>query len=170
MLELSKQGHDDMYPDTITYNSVIDAWAKSGDPSAGRKAESLLSEMLEQYKMGNEAVKPNTITFSSVIDAWANSRDPNAGMRARRSFSEWKNNTRWETRTSSPILSATTQLSLLGKESRPKAGMRAEAILRANGRTIQNGKRGRQTKHYKLQLRYYAGQTVETPRLECERR
>jgi hypothetical protein len=71
-----------MHPDTITYASVIDAWAKSGDTLAGKKAESLLLEMLEEYDMGNNNVKPNTITYNSVIDAWANSKDPNAGIRA----------------------------------------------------------------------------------------
>jgi hypothetical protein len=57
MIEFSRQGHNDVKPDTITYASVIGAWAKSGDQLAGKKAESLLLEMLEQYNMGNRVFR-----------------------------------------------------------------------------------------------------------------
>ena len=63
-------------PNLVTYNSVINAWSKSGLPDAGEKAEALLQRMEEL------GLKPNTISFNAAISAWANSNDSSAGQRA----------------------------------------------------------------------------------------
>jgi hypothetical protein len=79
MLEFHKAGNADVNPDTISFSSVKNAWAKSGDPSAGVRAEEILDQMLELYKAGDSNVKPGTVSFTCVINAWANSCDPSAG-------------------------------------------------------------------------------------------
>ena len=58
MEEQYKMGNEDVKPNTLSYSSVITAWANSRDPNAGMRAEALLKRMEEQYKMGNEDVKP----------------------------------------------------------------------------------------------------------------
>ncbi len=63
-------------PDLVAYNSVINAWSKSGLRDAGEKSEVLLQRMEEL------GLKPDRISFTSVISAWANSNDPTAGQRA----------------------------------------------------------------------------------------
>ena len=94
-LEEKRQGinHDDgdngtvlyskqLQADTVLYNSVIDAWARSTDPISGTKAEELLFEMEEKARLGDEKVAPDTITYNSVINAIANSGHMNAGRNA----------------------------------------------------------------------------------------
>jgi hypothetical protein len=42
MLEFHKAGNIDVKPDMVSFNSIIIAWAKSGDPLAGKRAEAML--------------------------------------------------------------------------------------------------------------------------------
>jgi len=49
-------------PTTHSYNSVMNAWARAGEP---RRADEIFREMLEDYKNGNDAAKPQTSTFNS---------------------------------------------------------------------------------------------------------
>eukprot|EP00797_Seminavis_robusta_P028753 Sro565_g167580.2 (559) ;mRNA; r:19740-21416 len=64
-------------PNTVCYNSVINAWAKEGSPVAGQEAERILQDMQD-----NTSVTPNVRTFNSVIHAYARSR--NGGESAER--------------------------------------------------------------------------------------
>ncbi|CAJ1948331.1 unnamed protein product [Cylindrotheca closterium] len=73
MQELSKEGADpEMAPDTICWNSAIQAWAIAGD---GERAETLFREMLANYiRDKDDRHKPNIITFTAVLSAWAKTR------------------------------------------------------------------------------------------------
>jgi hypothetical protein len=42
-----RRGDVELRPDTISYNAVLDAWAKSGDPAAPERAEAILIHMLK---------------------------------------------------------------------------------------------------------------------------
>ena len=50
-------------PDKITFNTVLDAWAKSGHGSAGEEGERLLRIMLDKYNEGNFNLKPDVVTY-----------------------------------------------------------------------------------------------------------
>jgi hypothetical protein len=67
MLELYISGNHDVRPNTISFSSVVDAWARSNDHTAPQRAEAILNRMEELYKSGNHDVKPSTISFASVI-------------------------------------------------------------------------------------------------------
>jgi hypothetical protein len=82
MQELSDAGSHDVKPNTICFSSVINAWVKSGDPSAPQRAETILNRMQELFESGNHDAKPNTVCFNSVIVAWARSGDSAAPQRA----------------------------------------------------------------------------------------
>ena len=67
-------------PDTVTYTTVIDAWAKSSARGALKNAEDLLRRMEELYaeqnnnQMTNNStdvvlIKPNTVTYNAVLYA-----------------------------------------------------------------------------------------------------
>jgi hypothetical protein len=60
-------------PDVITYNSVMNAWARSGLPEGPEKAEGVFR------RIEKRGLKPDTISFSTSILAWANSGDALAG-------------------------------------------------------------------------------------------
>jgi pentatricopeptide repeat protein len=71
------------WANTVCYNTVLDAWAKSGTPDAASNAEELLQRMDALYRSGtNPHVRPDVISFSSVILAWARSNHPLAAERA----------------------------------------------------------------------------------------
>ena len=71
MEELS-QMHEDLYPDTISYSSVISSYARSGRDDAGDRAEELLQRSLKLYNEGQYRLKPDSITFISILDALSN--------------------------------------------------------------------------------------------------
>jgi pentatricopeptide repeat protein len=63
----------DLSPTAIEYNSLINAWAKAGDPIA---AEQVLRQMTDSQ------VQPDTISYTSVIQAWSQSGSAEAPERA----------------------------------------------------------------------------------------
>ncbi len=63
-------------PNFRSYSSVIDAWSRSTQPNAPRRAQAILDEMEKAYlETGDTSIQPNTVTYSSVINAHARSRD-----------------------------------------------------------------------------------------------
>lgn len=82
MEDLYEAGNDRMKPTTSVYNALINAWAKSLRPDAGKRAEEWL-EKIEKMYLSGEDVKPDLFTFSSTIQAYAN---VNNGKDAERIF------------------------------------------------------------------------------------
>jgi hypothetical protein len=83
MVNRHRNGNLDVKPTTINFNTVLDAWAKSGGGrSAAERAEEILEWMDRLHKDGNNDVKPDTITFNAVLDAWARSGDRMAPHRS----------------------------------------------------------------------------------------
>ena len=62
-------------PDVVTFTSVIDIWAKSGDPEAADRAEGVLSKM-------DGIARPNVKTYTATIQAYARSQDRDKAKRA----------------------------------------------------------------------------------------
>lgn len=62
---------DGVNPDSISYSTLLSAYAKLGTPEAALKADSLLDQMLELYNHGMESAKPNVISFSNVVQCHA---------------------------------------------------------------------------------------------------
>lgn len=83
---LSSEGNNDyanqITPDRVIYNTVIDAWARSGDARAGTEAEALLRTMEDQARNGINNITPDSITYNSIINCYANSRHISAAKSA----------------------------------------------------------------------------------------
>ena len=73
-----------VHMDTVSYNIVINAWAKSDVPYAANHAEMLLQELQEKHSRGEASVKPNLTSLTTVINAWSriSPRDVEAAQRA----------------------------------------------------------------------------------------
>jgi Pentatricopeptide repeat domain len=67
MDHLHKSGDPDVKVDTISFNAVLDSWARSGDRVAPRRAEQILNHMDELYRAGNKGVKPDRYTYNTLI-------------------------------------------------------------------------------------------------------
>jgi len=70
MQALYKAGDHGVKPNAFTYSSSIIAWAKSGDPSAGKRADMYLQEMREWN------IKPDKYIYSAASKTWEASNDP----------------------------------------------------------------------------------------------
>ena len=67
-------------PNRLSFNAVINAWAKSRHPKAAVYAENLLIRMIKSYQSDPfSTVKPDVITFSSVLNALAKSKAAGKG-------------------------------------------------------------------------------------------
>jgi PPR repeat len=94
-----RSGDADMKPTTVTYNAVIDAYAKAaekrnlddptsspGEPNDGSpesQAEELLRHMEGLHRTGaNADARPNVRSFNSVLNVWAKSGRADAADRA----------------------------------------------------------------------------------------
>ena len=83
MQEMHDAGNDEVKPDVVTFNSVINAWSKSGEKDAPIRAEALLQRMKDLAELTGDAdVMPDVVSFNSAIDAWAKSGDTIAPHRA----------------------------------------------------------------------------------------
>jgi hypothetical protein len=71
---LWRRGDDKVEPTNRHFNVVINSYAKSSDPFAGKKAYDLLQRM----KGGSFRSKPDIISYTSVIECFSKSADPNA--------------------------------------------------------------------------------------------
>jgi hypothetical protein len=62
-------------PNKLSYNTVINSWAKSQSPESALRAEAILLRMMRSYKSDpSAAAAPDAVTFSSVLNALAKSK------------------------------------------------------------------------------------------------
>lgn len=67
-----RNGDSSLKPNTRTYTSLIDCWAKSGESLAAKKAEQILVTMQAKYEETRDIeAKPNTHTANAVMNACA---------------------------------------------------------------------------------------------------
>jgi len=58
-------GNTFVRPDTKSYNTVINAWAKLGEMETVSRAEHTLAEMTRRSEAGEHHLKPDTITYTT---------------------------------------------------------------------------------------------------------
>jgi len=69
-------------PNTITFNSVIDALSKSKERGSSARAEEVLNKMQQLHELGHKDIRPDTFSFASVLNAFANSDAADAAKKA----------------------------------------------------------------------------------------
>ena len=70
-------------PSSISYNTLMNAWGKTKDPSAPEMVEQVLQQMIA-WK--SEDMAPDAITFSTMMDAYSRSKDKHSTQRAEELF------------------------------------------------------------------------------------
>ena len=60
-------------PNRLSYNTVINAWARSQLPESAQRAEALLLRMI-RYSKSVPLATPDVVTFSTVLNAIAKSK------------------------------------------------------------------------------------------------
>jgi pentatricopeptide repeat protein len=84
MVERCKEKGDpcEFAPDIISYNMLLDAWAKSNEKGRGQRAESILEALQREYDNGVVAFEPDARTYAAAIFAIVRSNEPSATERA----------------------------------------------------------------------------------------
>jgi hypothetical protein len=77
-------GDESMKPNIVTYNGVLNAWARSGTRCCGVKAEEYLDRMWELYNAGDTKVKPDDFSYNTVINAISKSQNEGKAQKALR--------------------------------------------------------------------------------------
>lgn len=82
-----KQSKDETVAPTVkSYNTLLNAWSKSYDPTATVRAEAILEEMLAAVEEGRDDLRPDAVTFSTVMDVYARSKNRNKCQRCEQIF------------------------------------------------------------------------------------
>jgi pentatricopeptide repeat protein len=79
MQDRYKSGDKELKPNVVSYNTVINAYAKAGNAD---RAEAILEEMHQDYEQGNHDAKANVCSFNTVLSAWSRSGSAKGAERA----------------------------------------------------------------------------------------
>ena len=66
-----KSGDVAFMPDLFTYNSILDAFSRSGWVDAGPRASELYQRIIKSKEDGGMGIKPDAVTFASLRHAWS---------------------------------------------------------------------------------------------------
>lgn len=76
-------------PDTITFNSTINAWSKDNSLRGASESEKLLDQLIQDFENGG-VHHPNSATFNAVMNAWTASGESKCGIKAEEAFQKMK--------------------------------------------------------------------------------
>jgi len=128
---LYRDGDDNVKPTTVVYNSVMAAWAKSGEAGSAERAEDLLARMQQMAKTsGDASVRADTISFNSAIDAWARAEEYGSAERAENLLNSMERQYIGGDEAVKPdIRSFNSCINAWSRTGGPGAGLRAEQLL-----------------------------------------
>jgi hypothetical protein len=121
-------------PDVISYNGVVHAWARSGSPQAGERAEQVLRNMT--------TVPPNARTYSTVMDAWSRSfaTCPDSAARAHALLTEMEQRSASDSTMKPDYVSYSTVVNAYAlSKTEPLKAHKAFSILQRMHRLARNG-------------------------------
>jgi len=75
MLQKYKATNDpSLAPSVLSFNTLLNVWAKSGEPDVPKRVEAVLEQLLNS-RTGAEFLVPDAVTISTILDAYARSSD-----------------------------------------------------------------------------------------------
>jgi pentatricopeptide repeat protein len=119
----------ELRPTTVTFSTVINAFARSGSDEAAERAEKLLELAHTLHNDGWSGAEPNAVMYTSVIKAWAKAGNPDrAELLLKRMYEDYTLN--GNTNVKPNIWSFNTVLAAWSKGSPTGAVESAEKLLR----------------------------------------
>ena len=131
--------HPDLVPSIVECNSVIVAWARSGQPNAVERATAIL-QRIEKLSLANPALRPGVETYTALLHAHAQSSRQDAGKQALLILQRM-----WDlVKAGSPhikpdVTCYNTVLDCLAKSGTKQDADRAEALLRSMHERCRQG-------------------------------
>ena len=125
----------------ISFNSAIDAWAKSGEGTLGaRRAEQLLHRMEDLYAAGDENAKPTANSYNAVLSAWARSGTKCAYWKAEELVNKmWERHESGDSDVRPDHCSFNTLINAISKSEREGKAEKALRVLRRMDKLYQGG-------------------------------
>ncbi len=125
-------------PNSRSYCTVIDAYARIGNQAAAEKTEQLLHQLQQMYEAtGDEALRPNLIAYNIVLAAWSKVGGPEAADRCLTWLKEGMP-------MAPDTISYNSVLHAIALSGEQQAGHRAEELLREmiekSNHTMVNGR------------------------------
>jgi pentatricopeptide repeat protein len=121
MRDLSHAGDVDFAPDRISYNTVINAWAKAGKEY---HAIALLEEMNHEHARGKMELKPDRTTYATVLSSFLHSKSVDSARQAEEFLNQMPT-----LGVQPDVICYNIVLECYAKSDDPKAAERAEALL-----------------------------------------
>lgn len=131
MMKLYDKGLGHVKPTNAVFNCVLNAWSRSKDPAAPRKAEEIFQWMETQYRTtGDHLVRPNEVSLCAVLNAWANHAENGGAERAMQIWKHHMNSVSDEERGFRPTIAIpNTVIKAVARSKDPDAVRKAEGIL-----------------------------------------
>ena len=129
--EYERRHDSDLLPDRIHFNSLMDAWAKSGDKFTAERAEATLLRMRKLASATNNgSLVPDVISYTSLLNAWAKSNDPVAASRAEATLQKMEKMYKSGMQDMKPnVMTYAAVLDCLAQSRSKDAASKAESIL-----------------------------------------
>jgi hypothetical protein len=119
-----------LIPSTISYVTIMSAWAKSSNKNKVQYAEEIFQRMLEMHKSGNTKARPNFISVVVLVDAIVKSDQDGAAEKAEKIVLDMYESYKTGESTIKPnTMLVTSVIDCWNRSGESNAGERAEALL-----------------------------------------
>jgi hypothetical protein len=134
-------GQVELKPNTTSFNTVIDALARSREKGSEQKAEALLEHMDELSTTVEELrnyCQPDETSFNTVL-SWARSPVKGSSMSTEEILKHMEQRYKTETPISNPMLPRTTQFSPPGRDQGSRCCRQSGKVLRRMEAAAEDG-------------------------------
>jgi pentatricopeptide repeat protein len=143
MNEMLEDGHKQVKPDAITYNTLINSYTLSPDEESRDKAESIFYDMQRRYEAGDRRLQPTVHTFGSLINGWSRSFRPDAGQMAEKYLRMLIEKTKsGEIKGQPRVFEFTATIRAWANSDDPRALFKADEMLHLLLQQLKQGNRG----------------------------
>ena len=125
---MNVEGNEEMRPNTVIYNTLINCHAKSRKPDAAQKAEIIFAKMKQFKRDGILSSSPSIITYNTILSA-LHSDSRNNYTKAKDILREMEEESTIDPSIRPETITFTTFLKILAGANEPKKSLIAEGII-----------------------------------------
>lgn len=126
----SRRAGDRIAPNVVSYTTIMNGWAKSGNRQAVEKTHEVFERMKAMHKSGNTDAQPNLVSYVTLIGSITRSKDPGSAIRAEEALYRMYHDYKLGTITTPPNARLVTAvIDNWQKSGATDAGERAESLL-----------------------------------------
>ena len=142
--ERAANGERQFQPTVVTYNGLLDCWARSETGIFGaRQAEEVLAKMERYAEAGNDNLWPNRISYNALLNAWAKCGSRCCAFKAEHYLEKmWDLHDNGNDEMQPDGLSYNTVINAISNSRRNSKGQQALRVLRKMDQLYRGGHKG----------------------------